>query len=672
MKTRHLFLAATALVALASCTSDTFTGTEDDARLAKGDQAITFGFDVSNATRADGAAAATKLNRQFIVYGEKSETADGAAPVTDASSTHQLVFQNYQVNYVDGSAYTTTSNTKGWEYVGFAHSNDYQSHITTSTTDAQTIKYWDYSATNYVFTAFSAKQADLTSGAVSVTKVTSKTTDNKVFDKGYDVVLAAAADATKLYFSDRLVIDQGTGANRDAMNAYGGNATLTFRNGISQIRVAMFETIPGYSVTIDKFYYVDNATPSFATMATANTSNFAANVPNIKTTEGVTLHVTYYPSGARLNQPKIAVDGTPANYITLGTGLFGSNLGVDRANATFDTADGSDEDEEPDYTTVFPQEENNKSLKLKIDYTLTAPVTGETIHVYGATAEIPAEYLQWKPNFKYTYIFKICDNTNGKTKLPDGVSPDSPEGLYPITFDAVQIVAEDGQAEYITTVSEPSITTFGVNSTTGKYVYGGNEYAAGSDIYATFMEGSTVKTPTLGGEGAQHVNVFKVTTPDATNFPITEAAVAEAIANPASITNPVYTFNGVDTYTPVASAEDLTAGTTYYKADGDSRAPGDTGYEQTVAVAGTDYVVAPKLTVTNINADGATNFTAAPAVVSTVPGEDGINITQNALKLTGVAATTTTTAYAIEYEASDAWTGTYKKVYKVIKVTAAP
>lgn len=669
MKTKHLLIAATALIALASCASDTFTGSEDAARLANGDQAITFAFDVPAVTRATGADAATALGNQFIVYGEKSETVDGAAPVTDGSTTHQLVFQNYQVNYVDGSAYTTTSNTKGWEYVGYAHSSDYQSHITTSTTDAQTIKYWDYSASNYVFTAFSAKQADITSGDVTVTKVTSKTTGNKVYDKGYDVELTADADPTKLYFSDRQVISQGTGSNRDATNAYGGNATLTFRNSISQIRAAMFETVPGHSVTINKFYYVDNAAPTFATMATANTTNFAANVPNIKTGNAVTLHVTYYPDGTRVNQPKIAVEGTAANYITLGTGLFGSSLGVDREHATFDTADGSDDDSEPDYTTVFPQETNDKSLKLKIDYTLTAPVTGETIKVYGATAEIPAEYLQWKPNFKYTYIFKISDNTNGKTKLPDGVNPDSPEGLYPITFDAVQIVAEDGQAEYITTVSEPTITTFGVNSSTGKYVYGGSEYAAGSDIYATFTEGSAVKTPVLGTSGAQHVNVYKVTTPDATNFPITEAAVAEAIANPATIINPVYTYDsGTTTYTIVSDATTLTAGTTYYKADSESRAPGASGYVQTEAVLGTDYKLAPKLTVTNINDDASTNFTAAPSVVSSVPGEDGIAITQDALKLTGVVATTTTTAYAIEYEASAAWTGTYKKVYKVIKV----
>ena len=39
-----------------------------------------------------------------------------------------------------------------------------------------------------------------------------------------------------------------------------------------------------------------------------------------------------------------------------------------------------------------------------------------------------------------------------------------------------------------------------------------------------------------------------------------------------------------------------------------------------------------------------------------------------ALKMQSVAANT----YAIEYTASAAWSGTYTKVYKVIRVTAAP
>lgn len=580
---------AAALIALASCTSDEFTGDKALGE-ANGKAPISFGFETPAATRAGGADAALALGNQFIVYGEKSETTDGAAPAAG-----KLVFQNYQVNYAASTAMTTTSNTKDWEYVGAQHSAEYVSNITTSTADVQTIKYWDYSATNYVFTAFSAAQADLTSGAVKVTKITEKTDGNKVYDKGYTVTLTAAADPTKLYFSDRKEIAQGTGTERTAVNAYGGNVTLTFRNGISQVRVAMYETLPGYSVKVDKFYYVNSDAPTFATMTTEGTDKFYANVPNLTTDKAATLTVTYYNEGTRQNQPKISVSGTANNYLALGDGnLIGKTLAENIAAPTYAFAAGET------YTSVFPQESNDKTLKLKMDYTLTAPVTGEIIKVTGATAEVPAQYLQWKPNFKYTYIFKVSNNTNGSTG-------GNIAGLYPITFDAVEIVAEDGTAEYITTVSEPSISTFGVKES--KYVSGKADYETGTDIYAAFMEGSALQTPVLSG-ASQNVKIFKLTCADESY--ITEAAVAEALGE-----------------SPTGTA---------------------------------------KLTCTDVTADASTNFTAAPAAVTTVPGEDGVDITgTQAVKLTGVKVAG---YYAIEYKASAAWTGTYDKVYKVVKVVA--
>ena len=649
MKKYVLF--ASAILAFASCANDNYLGTEEEQLLAQGEKPITFGFDVPAATRAEGAEAATALGNQFIVYGEKSEDADGYKYDKAANDAHQLVYQNYVVKYQASTAYTTTTNTKNWEYVGLTQ--NYATYVTPQANETQTIKYWDYSATNYVFTAFSALDADLTSGKVQVTKIQEKTDDNKVYDKGYTVKLTADADPTKLYFSDRTFITtKNTTVNREADNEIGGNVKLTFRNGVAQVRAAMYEDIPGYQVEIDQFYYADAAAPAFAAMTTTGTDKFYANVPNLTTDKAATLTVTYYKAGDRLNQPKIAVSGTANNYLALGTNLKdGTTLGENIGAAVYDKADKG-------FTSVFPQETNATNLKLKVDYTLKNSKTGETIHVKSATAEVPADYLKWKPNFKYTYLFKISDNTNGYT----GDNTD-PAGLYPITFDAVEVVAEDGQAEYITTVSEPSITTFGVKDS--KYIVEENEYVAGSDIYATFMEGSAVQTPELGGSGERHVNVYTVSSSDATNFPVTEASVAEAIAKgPSSITNPVYTYDeGTNTYTEVTDPANLATGTTYYKADDNSVAPGGTGYIQTLAVNGTDY---------NIAVIKYAAYNTGLSLVETVPTEDNKTVTlpsgAKALKMASVAAGT----YAIEYEASDAWTGTYKKVYKVINVTAAP
>ena len=567
---------------------------------------------------------------------------------------------------------TTTSNTEGWEYVGYALGTNEIANITDNGGDAvQTIKYWDWGASDYTFYAFSAAPADIAAGSVKVAK--NKTVTTAVYDNGYTVTLAAAANLDKLFFAERVNVTDKANTNRTVDNKFGGNVTFRFHNTSTKVRVAMYEDIPGYKVTIDKFLVDNDGTnPAFADMTDDVTANFAANLQYSPKGVAGTMTVTYDANdGATKNWPIVAFTqtGGKAKVLALGDGLKATvELGTDISHATFDKDDDpATTNVNESYTSVFPNEANTQNLKLKVNYNLTAvdpdgnATTGETITVEGATAEISAEYLKWKPGYAYTYIFKISDNTNGQTGTGT-----TPAGLYPITFDAVEMIAEDGQAEYITTVSEPSITTFGVKS--NKYVHDGTEYEAGSDIYATFMEGSVVKTPVLG-DGAQHVNVYAVTTDDATNFPITEASVAESIANgPSSIATGVtlYTYDG-STYTAVANADALVTGTTYYKADASSVAPGAAGYVQTVAVAGTDFNIASVVKCTKINTDASTYFTAAPAPVAVVPGEDGVDITQDALKLTGVKAVANT-CYAIEYEASNEWTGTYKKVYKVIRV----
>lgn len=515
---------------MASCSEDSYVGDQETLNSESTYNAISFNYNLQRATRADnnvGADAAAALGNQFIVYGEKNEDqgnsgADGKAAATAAN----LVFNNYQVNYTTNSAMTSTSNTEGWEYVGYTHSSEYQENITTKDGDetaeeaystAQTIKYWDWGASTYTFTAVSAQQSDITAGYAKIQKLTSDNTDT--YGKGYKIVLTADADPSKVYIADRKVIEKSNNTNRLADNTYGGNVTLSFRNLLSQIRVAMYETVPGHTVTINSFEYVDNAAPTFPTMTTVGSDKFYANVPNVATTSGATLVVTYnkFGSGAE-NTPTIAISGTTgANYIALGgadaahTGLKADvELATTIATPTYNETTGA-------FTSVYPQEANDKSLKLKVNYTLTAGDTGEEITVEDATAEIPASYLQWKPNFKYTYIFKISDNTNGYT----GGSSD-PAGLYPITFDAIEIVAENGEAEYITSISEPSITTIGVKDS--KYSVGNTDYDPSTDVYATVMDASTLATLS-----ASNFSIYDVTTGDATNFPVTEASVAEAL-----------------------------------------------------------------------------------------------------------------------------------------------
>ena len=578
MKKVYLILAAAVGMTITSCTNNEYIGDVAQANLATaGDGSIQFGFEMKNPTRADqtGADAALKLSNQFIVWGEKNET-DGTA-----AAAGNLVFKNYLVQYGENTAYTSTSNTKNWEYVGVPPFYGGTSFVApNSGAGAQTIKYWDYGAASYTFTAVSATQTDIAAGNVKFTKIESGST---VYDKGYTITLEGVADKSKIYIADRQPITASANMDRNEPNKYGGNVTLNFRNILSQVRVGMYETISGYKVTINKFYVEDNATSSFASMTTPVTGNFAANVPNQKANTNATLTVKYSSDPATLNQPTISVSGTKNNYIELGTNLkAGTDLNTAVWNPTYDQALGA-------YTSVYSQEANERGLKLKIDYTLTSlDGSGETIDVTGATAEIPSQYVCWKPNYKYTYLFKISENTNGSTG--EGVV-----GLYPITFDATVVVAEDGLAEYITTVSEPSITTFGVvggkytdASTTGHGDSGTSyDYPAGADVYAVVEDGTGMATLS-----ASNMKLYTVTTKDAANFPITEASFAEAL-----IEKPTLTKAQVDL---------------------------------------------AKIT-----------FTAGPALnyQNTVPGEDGTTITldnsaNKAAKFTSVAGTT----YALVYE----------------------
>ena len=481
MNKNYLLATALAIMTMASCSDNDFVG-DQEALNSSGNGAISFDLNKPAITRGDktGSAAATDLSNQFIVYGEKNEINAGetGANVDKAAGTTgregHLVFKNYLVDWVDNSAYTTTSNTKGWEYVGLKLDDNtatpvtttYSTHITpNSGTGEQTIKYWDFGANSYTFTAVSALPADITAGDVTITKTESGST---VYDKGYTVALTANAHLDNLFFSERQPITASSNTDRTQTNTYGGNVTFRFHNMASKVRVAMYETIPGYTVTINKFTVdTDGADPAFGDMVDDVTANFAANLQNCASGTAGTLTVKYVSSGTTINHPTVSFGGTKAKVLALGTGLRENiTIGESATGATYDKAEKA-------YTSVFPNETNTQNLKLKLSYTLTAPVTGETTVISNKTAVVPAQYLQWKPGYAYTYIFKITD-----------------DDLYPITFDAVEMISEDGKAEYITTVSEPSITTFGVNSSTGKYVTGGSEYAAGSDIYATIMDGS--------------------------------------------------------------------------------------------------------------------------------------------------------------------------------------
>lgn len=555
MKKVYLILTAAVGMTITSCTNNDYLGDGPGTNEALS-EAINFGFELPNATRADkvGSDAATTLQNQFIVYGTKHASAEAAN-----ASNDKVAFQNYVVEYEANTAGHTESNTHNWEYVG---KTPYAVAKVSPTVTSQGIKYWDYSAAEgYTFYGIASKADIATNNLVTVTKTT---TGSTVYDKGYEVVIKNGANLDQLFVADRLPV---------AKTNYGKPVTLTFRNFGARVRVGFYETVPGYKVHINRFYYDDNAAAAvttFAAMDVTNTTNFAAALQNINTSATTnTITVSYYDNtdASIENHARLAAQTADYNYaLTLGTGVFAEYLKTSAADPTWDQAGGA-------YTTVLPLEANSNPMLLKIDYTLI-PEDGSdgNIEVKNANVVVPTQYVKWKSNFAYTYLFKISDNTNGNT----GIIGTDPEGLFPITFDAVVVnVADDKTQETITNFENYSITTY-VN---GSKVVTNDEYKVGETIYIVKENNAdgahTIVVPSGIGAAAGEVQVYKATTAGdaiseatvkanltgspngitltATTSPAEASRVADGLVPAADGTNYDFGANGAVKFTPNAT-----------------------------------------------------------------------------------------------------------------------
>lgn len=495
MKKLYSILTALALVALYSCSSDELVGDKSLTTDATASGAISFGAGSSAMTRADlyGGSAAAKLGNIFVVYGTKHEAAEDETAAND-----KVVYNNFQVKYTASSAGTTESNTSDWEYVGL------QAYDATPT--SQGIKYWDYSANNgHTFYAFSSSDISFPKNASDLVQVTKTTSDGtSLYNKGYAVTVKNGATLNNLYFSDRVPVAEAD---------YEKTVSFTFRNIGAKVRFGFYETIPGYDVKIDKFYIdadADAVVTTFPAMKDGKADGFYAALQNVKNATAETaqtLNVTYYPATTAtevINRPRLTNPTAGYNYYLKlgdGSGFINTKLG-ESSNSPLWT-DGST----GAYTPVFPFEGNTNPLLLKLDFTMYAnDGSGDVIKVRGARAIVPAEYVKWKSNFAYTYIFKISDKSNGTTGDVDANDdPIDPTGLKPITFDGIVVDVTEELQETITSVSTKSITTYAEGAIA-------NEYTAGKPVYVaiSYNTSHSIITPTAIGEAAKNAQIYKL------------------------------------------------------------------------------------------------------------------------------------------------------------------
>ena len=412
---KYYFVSAIAALALASCANDDFLGeVPGNNPSAVNGKEISFSGEAGKTTRAGeakGEAAATALSNKFVVFGTKT--------TTDEATT---VYDHYNVQYKNSV----------WEYKGLNfNSLNKQSDNAGSTTQA--LKYWDYSASQYDFVAFSFGTATQGTGVNDVEASQVNSTD-------YTYTLKGKIDnLVKCYIADRMTVKKSN---------FKDKVSFTFHPLGTKVNIGLYEVIEGYSVKDVKFYKsADDKTPGddptlFADNATIPTGS---EMEVIKVSFDVNKNVKtdWVPASSTGSARQLATKGDEATVTNKATTITfedlskvgaeglegGSKDYIGRANTTGNISKPTNPKAILPCGKVGP-------LTLKVDYTLiSTDGSGEEIKVTGATAKVDDIYTNWTANKSFTYIFKISKDTNGTT---DGTTA----GLYPIEFDSV--IAEEG------------------------------------------------------------------------------------------------------------------------------------------------------------------------------------------------------------------------------------
>lgn len=285
--------------------------------------------------------------KTFKVWGYKNDAYDSGS---GSYTSYQTVFPGYNVNWAANTAATTTSNTHDWEYVGVSNSSV-----------AQTIKYWDWSAKAYRYFAVTnyeeTKPATLVAGKIY----------NESFgtDEYQFTMLADVTDIAAAPFFSRMWFSTGNAVTYPDKQ-FGDPVVLEFTKPFARVRIIFIFSEDGINRT-------NIAQMSFKPVS-------GAKIPQSGT---VTVH---YPlTGVKTSE-----------YYSLADGYSGLD------EFTRDWYECSDPND-PNYAnreywyTVLPSGDQGA-------YEMTIKIFGEF-----KTAFVPADFMQWKAGYEYTYLFKVTD-----------------------------------------------------------------------------------------------------------------------------------------------------------------------------------------------------------------------------------------------------------------------
>lgn len=285
----------------------------------------------------------------FRVWGYKNTGGNH----TDGFTDPQNVMNGYIVNWKQPK----TGETGSWEYTGIENEE-------LKTT--QTIKFWDYSATSYRYFAFSPANEKVTTtllsedGSVTTNLTTATQTSFSIpFEYKEDATSSTTPYVSDLWLSD----NQNFGEEKK----YGACVKLTFAPIVAKLRI--------------KFNYPENIKVAITGIS------FQTKAGEVPTAGNILIN---YP---------ITGTGTAPTYswTTTQTGIINLSIPYEE-----DTDSNHQTTERNKWYFVPPS--GNTTNTGQGDYLITATIDGKK-----STATIPAEYMQWKAGYQYTYIFKITE-----------------------------------------------------------------------------------------------------------------------------------------------------------------------------------------------------------------------------------------------------------------------
>lgn len=317
-------------------------------------------------TSRSGETGLETLFKSFRVWGYKNYAATPNSP--------QVIMDGYRVNFTQSSAGTTGSNTADWEYVGLTHPE----HSTT-----QTIKYWDYSASTYRFYAYTPADAPITPASSADNSSASSGTPTSTSEDVFQIPFAYSEDATAK--SVPYISDLWFSNNTDATSPYGKCVTLRFSPLIAKVRFKFTYPANTKHITITDILFAD--------------SRYIKNPSSANTPLKGTITATYPLTGTEPPTSYTPSFAWKTSEETGAKGFLGLTIPYEEEGDAIHIQQNKNPYNKWYYVPPF-----NIAQYEQGAYTISAIIDGNK-----TLATVPAEYMQWKAGYQYTYIFKITE-----------------------------------------------------------------------------------------------------------------------------------------------------------------------------------------------------------------------------------------------------------------------